>query len=69
MNEKVLINFCPTGMVPTKDLTPFVPITPSEIVEQTIYELTIPLHATNLSRSLRKNCVRRPQALPRTYHA
>ena len=54
MNEKVLINFCPTGMVPTKDLTPFIPITPSEIVEQTheAYELGITmahLHARDES--------------------
>lgn len=43
MSEKVLINFCPTGMIPTKDMTPHVPITPAEIIEQTheAYELGI----------------------------
>lgn len=33
--EKVIINFCPTGMIPTKAMTPFVPVTPQEIIEQT----------------------------------
>lgn len=31
----LIINFCPTGMVPTKDQTPYVPISPGEIIEQT----------------------------------
>ena len=40
---KIAINFCPTGMVPTKQMTPHVPISPSEIVEQVCeaYELGI----------------------------
>lgn len=33
--SKIIINFCPTGMVPTKDVTPHVPISPEEIIEQT----------------------------------
>lgn len=28
----VIINFCPTGMVPTRAMTPHVPLTPAEIV-------------------------------------
>jgi 3-keto-5-aminohexanoate cleavage enzyme len=32
--DPLLINFTPTGMVPTKQLTPHVPVTPGEIVEQ-----------------------------------
>ncbi|MCC5943241.1 MAG: 3-keto-5-aminohexanoate cleavage protein [Balneolaceae bacterium] len=35
MKKKIIINFCPTGMVPTKGMTPHVPITPQEIIEQT----------------------------------
>ena len=31
----LIINFCPTGMVPTRSQTPYVPISPSEIIEQT----------------------------------
>lgn len=42
-NDKIIINFCPTGMVPTKGMTPFVPISPQEIIEQTheAYEIGI----------------------------
>lgn len=32
--KKIIINFCPTGMVPTKTQTPFVPISAQEIIEQ-----------------------------------
>lgn len=30
---KLVVNFAPTGMIPTKEMTPFVPITVQEIVE------------------------------------
>ena len=33
MAEKLIINFTPTGMIPTKELTPHVPVNVSEIVE------------------------------------
>ncbi len=33
MNDKLIINFAPTGMIPTKQMTPYVPISVSEIVE------------------------------------
>ncbi|MFN4762600.1 3-keto-5-aminohexanoate cleavage protein [Gillisia sp. Q332] len=41
--NKIVINFCPTGMVPTKEMTPHVPVSPSEIIEQTqeAYEVGI----------------------------
>jgi len=32
---KTIINFCPTGMIPTKSMNNNVPISPSEIIEQT----------------------------------
>ena len=35
MSDKIIINFCPTGMVPTKKETPHVPVSPHEIIEQT----------------------------------
>ncbi len=31
-----IINFTPTGMLPTKQMTPYVPITPQEIIEQVL---------------------------------
>jgi uncharacterized protein (DUF849 family) len=33
MVENLIINFAPTGMIPTKQMTPFVPVTVQEIVE------------------------------------
>ncbi len=33
MNNKLVINFAPTGMIPTKEMTPYVPISVSEIIE------------------------------------
>lgn len=43
MNKNIIINFCPTGMVPMKENTVFVPIHPAEIIEQTheAYEVGI----------------------------
>jgi 3-keto-5-aminohexanoate cleavage enzyme len=43
IKKKLIINFCPTGMVPQKDHTPHVPISPQEIIEQTheAYEIGI----------------------------
>ena len=34
--KKYIINFTPTGMVPTKELTPKVPISPSEIIDEVV---------------------------------
>ena len=31
---KLIVNFTPTGMIPTKEMTPHVPVSPSEVVEQ-----------------------------------
>jgi len=36
MNHKLIINFTPTGMIPTKDLTPHVPVTPPEIIKDVL---------------------------------
>jgi 3-oxoadipate:acetyl-CoA acetyltransferase len=33
MPDKLIINFTPTGMIPTREMTPYVPINVSEIVE------------------------------------
>ncbi len=34
MKKDLIVNFTPTGMIPTKDTTPRVPVTPEEVVEQ-----------------------------------
>lgn len=36
MKEDLIINFTPTGMIPTKDITPRVPVTPGEVVDQVL---------------------------------
>ncbi|MFZ9030516.1 MAG: 3-keto-5-aminohexanoate cleavage protein, partial [Robiginitalea sp.] len=33
MGQNLIINFTPTGMIPTKSMTPYVPISVNEIVE------------------------------------
>ena len=39
MSDKLIVNFTPTGMIPTKKMTPYVPISVSEIVED-VYRAT-----------------------------
>jgi len=43
MSDKTIINFCPTGMIPTKSMIDSVPLSPTEIIEQTheAYEVGI----------------------------
>jgi uncharacterized protein (DUF849 family) len=36
MRKKYILNFTPTGMIPTKAMTPMVPVRPEEIVEQVL---------------------------------
>ncbi|RJP84780.1 MAG: 3-keto-5-aminohexanoate cleavage protein [Desulfobacteraceae bacterium] len=35
-NKKFILNFTPTGMIPTKQMTPHVPVQPEEIVRQVL---------------------------------
>lgn len=32
--SELVVNFCPTGMIPTKAMTPHVPVTPAEVIEE-----------------------------------
>jgi len=43
ITEKLIVDFTPTGMIPTKELTPYVPVTVSEIIEDVhqAYEIGI----------------------------
>jgi len=34
--HKLIINFAPTGMIPDKSMTPFVPVTPQEIIREVL---------------------------------
>jgi len=36
MKNGFILNFTPTGMIPTKTMTPLVPITPAEVVAQVL---------------------------------
>lgn len=36
MPRKFIFNFTPTGLIPTKEMTPHVPISPDEIIEQVL---------------------------------
>ena len=52
MNKNFILNFTPTGMIPTKDMTPHVPILPEEIIDQVLEAADlganmIHLHARN----------------------
>ncbi len=40
--DKFILNFCPTGMIPTKAMTPYVPVTPFEIVREVV-ESPVPI--------------------------
>ena len=35
-SEGVIVNLTPTGMIPTKEMTPHVPVTPEEIAEDVL---------------------------------
>jgi len=36
MTDKLIINFAPTGMIPTKEMTPHVPVSVSEIIDDVL---------------------------------
>ena len=36
MSEELIINFTPTGMIPTKEMTPHIPVDVSEIIDQVL---------------------------------
>lgn len=36
MAKNFILNFTPTGLIPTKEMTPLVPVTPEEIIGQVL---------------------------------
>lgn len=48
MKNKLIVNFTPTGMIPTKEMTPYVPITISEIIEDVHEALEIGITMVHL---------------------
>ena len=47
MNNKLILNFTPTGMIPTKAMTQHVPVSVSEIVEDGVNGFLVPSGATD----------------------
>ena len=41
MSNKFILNFTPTGMIPTKDATPHVPVTPLEIIKDVLKAVSL----------------------------
>ncbi|MBN2483724.1 MAG: 3-keto-5-aminohexanoate cleavage protein [Candidatus Omnitrophica bacterium] len=48
MDSKFILNFTPTGMIPTKTMTEKVPVRPSEIVEQVLEVLDLGVNMVHL---------------------
>ena len=53
LKNRFILNFTPTGMIPTKKITPHVPVTPDEIIEDVLQVSTlgvsiVHLHARDL---------------------
>ncbi len=53
LTRKFVLNFAPTGMIPTKKMTPHVPVTPEEIIRDSLYAAKlganmVHLHARDL---------------------
>ncbi len=48
MSNQFIFNFTPTGMIPTTDMTPHVPITPPQIIEQVLEACEIGVNMVHL---------------------
>jgi len=59
---ELIVNFTPTGMIPTKQMTPYVPVTVNEIIEQ-VHE-AIEIGITMVHLHARDETTGKP-----TYHA
>ena len=47
-NNKFILNFAPTGMIPTKRMTPHVPISPDEIIRQVLDAASLGVNMVHL---------------------
>jgi 3-keto-5-aminohexanoate cleavage enzyme len=47
-NNKFILNFAPTGMIPTKRMTPHVPISPDEIIRQVLEAANLGVNMVHL---------------------
>jgi len=46
--ERFIFNFTPTGMIPTKEMSRFIPITPSEIIDDTLEAVELGINMVHL---------------------
>ena len=46
--KKFTLNFTPTGMIPTKEMTPHVPVTPDEIIEDVLQTANLGVNIVHL---------------------
>ena len=46
--DKLIVNYCPTGMIPTKEMTPHVPISVNEIIEDVHRAVEIGITMVNI---------------------
>jgi 3-keto-5-aminohexanoate cleavage enzyme len=60
--EDLIINFTPNGMIPTKDMTPHVPITVNEIIEDVHRAVEIGITMVHLHAREEKNGLPTPDA-------
>jgi len=47
-NKKFILNFTPTGMIPTKQMTPHVPVRPENIIQQVLEAVEIGVNMVHL---------------------
>jgi 3-keto-5-aminohexanoate cleavage enzyme len=47
-NKKFILNFAPTGMIPTKPMTPHVPISPDEIISEVLNAANLGVNMVHL---------------------
>jgi 3-keto-5-aminohexanoate cleavage enzyme len=62
MQKKFILNFAPTGLIPTKEMTPHVPLSPVEISENVLEAAAlganmVHLHARDPDSFMQKSSV------------
>jgi uncharacterized protein (DUF849 family) len=46
--KKFILNFTPTGMIPSKEMTPHVPVSPAEIIDQVLEAVSLGVNMVHL---------------------
>jgi 3-keto-5-aminohexanoate cleavage enzyme len=48
LNKKYILNFAPTGIIPTKEMTPYVPVKPDEIIQDIVQAASLGVNMVHL---------------------